>query len=139
MQARSKYPLHPRQIAYHERMAATPHDRKVWRGNPGCYGICCGEGTRGGYVCVVCHRYDSNAHQCCGYYTVHVNPRIRVPSAHAKGRWKQFVKRFPQFRFRESLKHTDACALCAARAHADSAPAATTAPEHLRDGDKGNL
>ncbi|HEY0003747.1 MAG TPA: hypothetical protein VGB17_02965 [Pyrinomonadaceae bacterium] len=97
--------LHERQIAYRKRMAATPQGRKAWRGNPGCYGICCGCGSRGGYLCTVCHKYDSKHMVCCGYKTVHVNPRIRVPPVHAKGRWKQFLKKFPQFKFSEELKY----------------------------------
>jgi hypothetical protein len=94
-----------KQEIWRERMSSPVAGMKRWRRNPGCYGACCGEGTKSGYLCTVCRRYDSFAKVCCGYNTVKVSPRIHVPPVHAKGRWKLFLKRFPRFQFREELKY----------------------------------
>lgn len=98
-------PAHPRQIAWERRRREPVAGMKRRRGGVGCYGVCCGEGTRGGQLCTVCHRYTSHTQVCCGYKTVRVNARIRVPRVGAKGRWKLFLKRFPRFRFREELRY----------------------------------
>jgi len=104
MQARS-LKSHPKRDEYRRRMRQPIFGRKVYHGPPGCYGVCCGQGTRGGYLCTVCRKYYSTARVCCGYKPVFVNARIRVPPVHALSRWKQFLKRFPQFQFREDLKY----------------------------------
>lgn len=93
---------HPKRVAWRERMNAPAFGRR--RPNwGGCYGVCCGEYTTGGMLCTVCRKYGGVA-KCCGYWTVRVNPRIRVPRTSSAGRWKLFLKRFPRFAFDEGLK-----------------------------------
>lgn len=100
-------PLHPRQAAWRERMAAPVVGRKQRRGPVGCYECCRQRGSRRDLwekLCTKCRRL-TRAAVCCGYVTVVMNPRIRVPRLTSGGRWKQFLKRYPHFRFREELKY----------------------------------
>jgi hypothetical protein len=95
---------HPKRVAWRRAMSAPVVGRKKWRGNPGCYGVCCDEYRFGGRLCTVCHKYGGELGVCCGHYTVEVNPRIRVPPVGAKGRWKAFLKRFPRYRYKPELR-----------------------------------
>lgn len=103
---------HPARRAWLEKITARRHIPTLgrrrgrrWRGNPGCYGVCCGEYYFGTRLCTVCRKTKDRVRVCCGCYTVRVNPRIEVPPAGADNRWKEFLKRFPRFKFRETLKY----------------------------------
>jgi hypothetical protein len=101
---------HPKRLAWRDRMDAPVVGSKRRRMNPGCYGICCGEGTRGRRLCTVCRKYGA-AKTCCGHFTVFVNARIRVPRSTAHSRWKEFIRRFPGFAYDEGLRAVS-CGLC---------------------------
>src|SRR5687767_1098913 len=101
---------HPRRVAWRDRMSAPVVGVKRWRGNPGCYGVCCGQGSRGGRLCTVCRKYGA-PEKCCGHFTATVNPRIRVPRASAHNRWKEFVRRFPRYAYDEGLRAVR-CEVC---------------------------
>jgi hypothetical protein len=95
--------LHPKQIAYREAMRQPVVGTKRKHSMAGCYGVCCGEGTKGSRLCTVCRKQGQRL-TCCGYKTVYVSARVRLPRLNASNRWREFLKRFPRFRFRESLK-----------------------------------
>lgn len=99
--------LHPKQIAWTRAMRGRTNGglRILRKGPLGCYGSCCGFQARGTRLCTFCRRTMANRSICCGYYTVRVGPRIEVPPAQAEYRWKEFIKRFPHFRHRETLKY----------------------------------
>lgn len=109
-----------RQARFHERLHTPPVGIRA--PHPGsCYGSCCGHYVRGGELCTVCrklysptrrtHKYLSGTRtHCCGYHTVTVSPRIRVPRAGAEARWRQFLKHFPEFKQRDELKCDGTCA-----------------------------
>lgn len=111
MQHRNWDYSHPKRIArlewLRERHIPTLGKRRGRRRHhqSGCYGVCCGQGMRPTRLCTVCRKTKANVRICCGYYTVRVNPRIEVPRAGADNRWKEFLKRFPGFKFRETLKY----------------------------------
>lgn len=79
--------------------------RNGYRSNGGCYECCQGVGSRRELwdrLCTVCHK-TTRGQSCCGYYTVTINPRIRVPRIDSN-RWKHFLKKFPHFEFSEKNK-----------------------------------
>jgi hypothetical protein len=96
--------MHPRQIAFRERMRAPVVGSRPVRRSVGCYECCRGPGSpsrsKWERLCTVCHRL-TRGWSCCGYSTVEKNPRIRVPRI-GSNRWKVFLKKFPQFEFKES-------------------------------------
>lgn len=106
---RVRAPLHPRQAAYREgldRPVAGTHRRK---NIVGCYECCQGPGARRALwdrLCTKCRKI-TRAEVHCGYLAVLLNPRIRVPRLTSTSRWKQFLNRYPKFRFREELRHVE--------------------------------
>lgn len=100
---------HPKRRAYRESLKASIPTmgraaRRARRRNPGCYGVCCGQGTNGRRLCTVCHKVQAKRMFCCEHWTVRVNSRHEVPRATAKARWKTFTEQFPRYRYRETLK-----------------------------------
>jgi hypothetical protein len=71
----------------------------------GCYECCGRHGSRSDLwdnLCTVCHKI-TRGQSCCGYTTVQINPRIRVPRVNSN-RWKEFLRAYPQFQFKPELK-----------------------------------
>lgn len=61
-----------------------------------CYDCCGGPGTGAqNRICPGCRKVmEEPSH--CGYETIFVGPRIEVPGPSKRGRWKEFLKRFPR-------------------------------------------